>query len=409
MKCRFCGNEITKTVVDLINAPPSNAYLCEEQLNEPEVYYPLKIMVCEHCWLVQVDEYASSADIFDDDYLYFSSYSSSWVEHARKYVEMIIPKLSLTEKSHVMEIASNDGYLLQFFVQAKIPCIGVEPSTSTHAAALEKGVESIPEFFGESFAREITKERGKQDLIIGNNVLAHVPDINDFVEGLRIALADTGTITMEFPHLLNLLTYHQFDTIYHEHYSYLSLYTVQQIFAAHDLKIYDVETLPTHGGSLRIYACHNSDPRSVTGSVEKVVADEIAYGLTKYETYVSFQKQVETIRSAFLAFLLQAKTEGKTVVGYGAAAKGNTLLNYCGIKGNQTIAAVADASPHKQGRYLPGSHIPVISPEKIKELQPDYLIIFPWNLRDEIIQQNSYIREWGGKFVTVIPRLEIIE
>lgn len=409
MKCRFCGNEITKTVVDLINAPPSNAYLREEQLNEPEVYYPLKIMVCEHCWLVQVDEYASSADIFDDDYLYFSSYSSSWVEHARKYVEMIIPKLSLTEKSHVMEIASNDGYLLQFFVQAKIPCVGVEPSTSTHAAALEKGVESIPEFFGESFAREMIKARGKQDLVIGNNVLAHVPDINDFVEGLRTALADTGTITMEFPHLLNLLTYHQFDTIYHEHYSYLSLYTVQQIFAAHGLKIYDVETLPTHGGSLRIYACHNSDPRSGTESVGKVVADEIAYGLTKYETYVSFQKQVETIRSAFLAFLLQAKEERKTVVGYGAAAKGNTLLNYCGIKGNQTIVAVADASPHKQGRYLPGSHIPVISPEKIKELQPDYLIIFPWNLRDEIIQQNSYIREWGGKFVTVIPQLEIIE
>ncbi|HJK18360.1 MAG TPA: SAM-dependent methyltransferase, partial [Methanocorpusculum sp.] len=244
---------------------------------------------------------------------------------------------------------------------------------------------------------------------IGNNVLAHVPDINDFVEGLRIALVDTGTITMEFPHLLNLLTYRQFDTIYHEHYSYLSLYTVQQIFAAHGLKIYDVETLPTHGGSLRIYACHKLDPRSVTGSVEKVVADETAYGLTKYETYVSFQKQVETIRSAFLAFLLQAKAEGKTVVGYGAAAKGNTLLNYCGIKGNQTIAAVADASPHKQGRYLPGSHIPVISPEKIKELQPDYLIIFPWNLRDEIIQQNSYIREWEGKFVTVIPHLEIIE
>ena len=292
MKCRFCGNEITKPVVDLINAPPSNAYLREEQLNEPEVYYPLKIMVCEHCWLVQVDEYASSADIFDDDYLYFSSYSSSWVEHARKYVEMIIPKLSLTEKSRVMEIASNDGYLLQFFVQAKIPCVGVEPSTSTHAAALEKGVESIPEFFGESFAKEMIKARGKQDLIIGNNVLAHVPDINDFVEGLRTALADTGTITMEFPHLLNLLTYHQFDTIYHEHYSYLSLYTVQQIFAAHGLKIYDIETLPTHGGSLRIYACHNSDPRSVTGSVEKVVADETAYGLTKYETYVSFQKQV---------------------------------------------------------------------------------------------------------------------
>ena len=409
MKCRFCGNEITKTVVDLINAPPSNAYLREEQLNEPEVYYPLKIMVCEHCWLVQVDEYASSADIFDDDYLYFSSYSSSWVEHARKYVEMIIPKLSLTERSRVMEIASNDGYLLQFFVQAKIPCVGVEPSTSTHAAALEKGVESIPEFFGESFAREMIKACGKQDLIIGNNVLAHVPDINDFVEGLRTALADTGTITMEFPHLLNLLTYHQFDTIYHEHYSYLSLYTVQQIFAAHGLKIYDVETLPTHGGSLRIYACHNSDPRSITESVGKVVADETAYGLTKYETYVSFQKQVENIRSAFLAFLLQAKTEGKTVVGYGAAAKGNTLLNYCGIKGNQTIAAVADASPHKQGRYLPGSHIPVISPEKIKDLQPDYLIIFPWNLRDEIIQQNSYIREWGGKFVTVIPQLEIIE
>jgi len=409
MRCRFCGNEITKTVVDLVNAPPSNAYLREEQLNEPEVYYPLKIMVCDHCWLVQVDEYASSADIFDDDYLYFSSYSSSWVEHAQKYVEMIIPKLSLTRKSRVMEIASNDGYLLQFFVQAKIPCVGVEPSTSTRAAALEKGVESIPEFFGEEFAKRIIKTREKQDLIIGNNVLAHVPKINDFVEGLKIALADNGTITMEFPHLLNLLKYDQFDTIYHEHYSYLSLYAVQQIFAAHGLKIYDVEELPTHGGSLRIYACHNSDVRDITDAVEKIVADEITYDLATYDAYISFQKRVEIIRSAFLTFLLQAKNERKIVAGYGAAAKGNTLLNYCGIKGNQNIVAVADASPHKQGRYLPGSHIPVISPQQIKEIKPDYLIIFPWNLKEEIVRQNAYIREWGGKFVTVIPHLEIIE
>ncbi len=408
MKCRFCGNEIEDVVLDLVNAPPSNAYLREEQLNEPETFYPLKIMVCKHCWLVQVDEYASSAEIFDDDYLYFSSYSTSWVEHARKYVDMITDRLSLSKESHVMEIASNDGYLLQFFVMKSISCIGIEPSTSTISAAKEKGVESIPEFFGAKLADQIITEREKQDLVIGNNVLAHVPDINDFVEGLKIVLSTSGTITMEFPHLLNLLRLNQFDTIYHEHYSYLSLGSVQSIFAAHGLTIYDVEELSTHGGSLRIYACHNNTGFAISKSVSDVLAKEHNAGLNTLNAYANFQERVEKIRLNFLAFLLKAQKEGKTVAGYGAAAKGNTLLNYCGVKGEGMIKVVADASPHKQGRYLPGSHIPVVSPEKIKELKPDYLIIFPWNLKEEIMQQNAFIRKWGGKFVTAIPELKII-
>lgn len=408
MKCRFCGNDIEDVVLDLVNAPPSNAYLHEEQLNEPETFYPLKIMVCKHCWLVQVDEYASSADIFDDDYLYFSSYSTSWVEHARKYVHMITDRLSLSKVSHVMEIASNDGYLLQFFVKKNTPCVGIEPSTSTIPAAKEKGVESIPEFFCAELAYKIITEREKQDLVIGNNVLAHVPDINDFVEGLKIVLNDSGTITMEFPHLLNLLQLNQFDTIYHEHYSYLSLGSVQRIFAAHDLKIYDVEELSTHGGSLRIFACHNNAEFKIRKSVSDILEIERQFGLETLHVYSNFQECVEKIRLNFLAFLLQAQKEGKSVAGYGAAAKGNTLLNYCGVKGEGMIQVVADASPHKQGRFLPGSHIPVVSPEKIKELKPDYLIIFPWNLKEEIMQQNAFIRTWGGKFVTVIPDLEIL-
>lgn len=407
MKCRFCGKEIHDVVIDLINAPPSNAYLRENQLNEAEIFYPLKILVCKNCWLVQIDEYASSKEIFDNDYLYFSSYSSSWVEHAKKYVEMIINRLSLSSKSNVMEIASNDGYLLQFFVQAGIPCLGVEPSTSTAAAASEKGVKSIPDFFGTNLAKRIVSEHGKQDLIIGNNVLAHVPDINGFVEGLKLLLKCNGTITMEFPHLLNLLYYNQFDTIYHEHYSYFSLGTVKRIFAAHGLQIYDVEELPTHGGSLRIYACHVENKMKISHLVSEVLSKEITYGLNSHEIYESFQKQVEKIKEDFLQFLLDAQKENKIVVGYGAAAKGNTLLNYCGIRGNHIISGVADLSPHKQHRYLPGSHIPIISPENIKDIKPDYLLIFPWNLKDEIMAQNIFIREWDGKFVTVIPKLEI--
>jgi hypothetical protein len=407
MKCRLCGNDIEDIVLDLVNAPPSNAYLRKEQLNNPETYYPLKIMVCKHCWLVQMDEYASSADIFDDDYLYFSSYSTSWVNHARKYVDMITYRLSLSKKSHVMEIASNDGYLLQFFVKKSIPCIGVEPSTSTISAAKEKGVDSIPEFFGTVLANKIVTEREKQDLIIGNNVLAHVPNINDFVEGLKIALNTYGTITMEFPHLLNLLRLNQFDTIYHEHYSYLSLSSVKKMFASHDLMIYDVEELPTHGGSLRIYACHKNAGFNISKSVSDVLTKEQDAEMNTLNAYIYFQDRVEKIRADFLSFLLSAQNEGKIVAGYGAAAKGNTLLNYCGVKGEGLIKAVADASPHKQGRYLPGSHIPVVSPEKINELKPDYLIIFPWNLKEEIMQQNAFIRTWGGKFVTVIPEMKI--
>lgn len=407
MKCRFCGKELNEVFLDLVNAPPSNAYLREDQLNEPEKYYPLKIMVCDNCRLVQVDEYASSLDIFDNDYLYFSSYSTSWVEHARQYVEMITQRLRLSDKSNVMEIASNDGYLLQFFVKKGIPCIGVEPSTSTIPVAAEKGVESIPVFFGSQSASDIVGKRGKFDLIIGNNVLAHVPNINDFADGLNIALADNGTITMEFPHLLNLIKQTQFDTIYHEHYSYLSLTLVKSLFHAHGLRIYDVEKLSTHGGSLRIYACHDSSEYVTKSSVNEVISEESEFEISSYDVYKQFQNRVECIRDDFLEFLLKARKDGKTVAGYGAAAKGNTLINYCGIKGTGLIKAVADASPYKQGRYLPGSHIPIVSPDEIKQLKPDYLIIIPWNIKDEIIAQNSFIREWGGKFVIVIPKLEV--
>ena len=407
MKCRFCGNKMSEVMLDLVNAPPSNSYLTEEQLNLSEIYYPLKVMVCNHCWLAQTDEYASCVDIFDDDYLYFSSYSKSWVEHARQYVDMITNRLSLTKHSKVMEVASNDGYLLQFFVKKGIPCIGIEPSTSTHGEALKRGVESIPVFFGEKTASKIVSERGKQNLIIGNNVLAHVPDINDFVEGLRVALHPLGTITLEFPHLLNLLRYNQFDTIYHEHYSYLSLFTVKKILSEHRLNIYDAEELKTHGGSLRIYVCHASNNTPVTNNVARILEEENIFGISTIETYNDFQIRVDNIKNEFISFLTDAQKNRKIVVGYGAAAKGNTLLNYCGIKGPSLIKFIADLSPYKQGRFLPGSHIPIVPPSKITDTKPDYVIIFPWNIKEEIIAQNEFIREWGGKFVTVIPTLEI--
>ncbi len=312
MKCRFCGNTLEKVLIDMVNAPPSNSYLTKEQLNEPETYFPLKVLVCENCWLVQVDEYKSSNEIFCEDYAYFSSYSKSWVKHAENYVEMICKRLSLTNSSKVMEIASNDGYLLQFFVAKRIPCFGVEPSAGTVKAAEEKGVESITEFFGSDLAIRIVEERGKQDLVIGNNVLAHVPDINDFVKGLKTVLSDTGTITMEFPHLLKLIQFIQFDTIYHEHFSYLSLNTVEQIFLTHGLKIYDVEELPTHGGSLRIYACHlENGSYCVTEAVESLKKKEMDFGLLKPETYSSFQTKADNIKHSFLSFLTGTKKNGE--------------------------------------------------------------------------------------------------
>ena len=403
MKCRFCKTELSHVFVDLANSPASNSYLTKQQLDEPEVFYPLKIFVCEKCKLVQMDEYKKSDDIFDKDYAYFSSYSTSWLAHAKDYVEMISEKLALNSTSLVTEIASNDGYLLQYFQEKNIPCIGVEPTASTAKVAKEKGIEVIEEFFGSSLANTLTKS----DLILGNNVLAHVPDINDFVKGLKMALKKNATVTMEFPHLLNIIKENQFDTIYHEHFSYLSFYTVKQIFEEQGLKLYDVEKLPTHGGSLRIYATHKENDRAISQNVENLLKEEQTFGLFDMEIYQGFQEKANKVKYDLLAFLLQAKKENKKVVAYGAAAKGNTLLNYAGVK-NDLIEFVVDKSPHKQGKYLPASHIPVVSEEKISELKPEYILILPWNIRDEVIEQLNYVKEWNCEFVVAVPKLEII-
>lgn len=403
MKCRFCSHEVHHEFIDLVNAPPSNAYLTFDQLDEPEVFYPLKVLVCEQCFLVQVDEYKKSDEIFDADYAYFSSMSSSWVEHAKNYVEMITEKQKLNSYSHVIEIASNDGYLLQFFHSKNIPCLGVEPTKSTADIARGKGITVIEDFFGETLAGTLQKA----DVILGNNVLAHVPNINDFVKGLKVALKADGVITMEFPHLLNLIEKSQFDTIYHEHFSYLSLTTTMSVFKAHGLQIYDVEELVTHGGSLRIYATHIENTVSIAPQVKAVLQKEISANLDTLEGYKRFQEKANKIKYAFLNFLLHAKAQNKKVIGYGAAAKGNTLLNYCGIK-NDLIDFVVDKAPLKVGKYLPGSHIPIVTEENIKEMKPDFIVIFPWNIQEEIIHQLHYIKEWGGQFVVAIPRLEIV-
>jgi SAM-dependent methyltransferase len=402
MKCRHCKKELTQVFVNLFNAPPSNSYLTREQLNEPEILYPLKIFVCDRCFLVQIDEYKKSGEIFNADYAYFSSYSSSWLEHSRQYVEKIVPRLGLNEKSFVVEIASNDGYLLQYVREKHIPCLGIEPTASTAKVSKEKGIDVLEDFFGSKLALSLKKA----DLILGNNVLAHVPDINDFVRGLKIALKPRGTITMEFPHLLNLIACNQFDTIYHEHFSYLSLITVQAIFASQGLKIYDVEELSTHGGSLRIYATHRENDITIANTVNDLIKREKSARLDKIDGYLGFEEKIQQIKWGFLAFLLSARKEGKKVAAYGAAAKGNTFLNYCGVK-SDVIEFVADASPYKQNKFLPLSHIPVVPEDMIKEEKPDYVIILPWNIKDEIIPQLNYIKNWGAKFVVAMPKVEI--
>lgn len=408
MKCRFCNNSLTNVFMDLINTPLSNSYLSYEQLNEPEYYYPLKVFVCELCWLVQINEYKKSEDIFNSDYAYFSSFSSSWLKHAEKYSEMITEKLELDNNSKVIEIASNDGYLLQYFIQKKIPCIGIEPTECTAREARKKGVETIEEFFSYDLACFLAGQDKKADLIIGNNVLAHVPGINDFVKGMKTLLKYSGIITMEFPHIQKLIRYNQFDTIYHEHYSYLSLHTVINIFKKQGLTVYEVEELPTHGGSLRIYARHAGDKDlPVSENVKKLIQQEIDCGILQLETYERFQQKADQLKDNFLDFLLTKRKKGKRVAAYGAAAKGNTLLNYCGIK-NNLIEFVVDASPYKQGKYLPGSHIPIVNEQMITKLKPDYLVLLPWNLKDELLEQLHYIREWNGKMVVAVPELEII-
>ena len=407
MKCRFCGTILEHVFVDLVNAPLSNAYLTEEQLNEPEVYFPLKIFVCHECWLVQVDAYKKSDDIFDKDYAYFSSMSSSWLKHSKAFVDSIVLRLSLGSSSQVAEIASNDGYLLQYFKDKHIPCFGIEPTKSTATASREKGIETLESFFSLDLARELVRKEKSADLIIGNNVLAHVPDIVDFVSGMAFLLKSRGTITMEFPHLLNLLKFSQFDTIYHEHFSYLSLSTTISVFHHCGLKIYDVQELDTHGGSLRIYATHAENKAiDIHDRVGQVLVKEDDFGLNDISTHKSLQNNADKIKSDFLSFLLNQKRKGMKVAGYGAAAKGNTLLNYCGVK-NDLIEFVADAAPSKQGKFLPGSHVPVVEESKLSEFKPDFIILFPWNIKNELVQHLTYTRAWGAKFVTAVPGLEI--
>jgi len=387
----------------------SNSYLSVAELDGPEIYYPLSVYVCTHCWLMQIEDYQKSQEIFGEDYRYYSSYSSLWLKHAEEYVNKIIPLLGLTSSSKVMEIASNDGYLLQFFKRRDVPCFGVDPAKGPATKAEEKGIETVCEFFTTTLAEELVRKKGLQDLIIGNNVLAHVPDINNFVASLALVLSPHGTVTLEFPHLLELICENQFDTIYHEHYFYLSLTTVHSIFSKHGLRIYDVEKLSTHGGSLRVYACHTNDTSHPTErAVSLIINEEQRTGLFEILTYHAFQERVDQIRINFLQFLLEQRASGKRIVGYGAAAKGNTLLNYCGIKGTTYIEYVADASPFKQGFYLPGSRIPIVDSERIFIDKPDYVIIFPWNLKTEIMKQLAGIREWGGQFVLVIPSLKVL-
>jgi len=408
MNCRFCGTPLKHEFIDLVNAPPSNSFLTREQLNEPEVFFPLRLFVCEKCFLVQIDEYKKSSDIFNTEYAYFSSYSSTWLDHAKKYVEMITERLRLNDAAHVIEIASNDGYLLQYFLQKQIPCLGIEPSANTAQVAKEKGIDTLEEFFSADLAEKLSQKGKKADLIIGNNVLAHVPDINDFVKGLKIALKSGGVITMEFPHLKKLVENNQFDTIYHEHFSYLSLATTKRILETNSLDICDVEELPTHGGSLRIYVKHTEDmSRTISFRTLKLLERERSKGMGRIDFYLDFQKRANHAKYKLLDFLIQQKRLGKQVIAYGAAAKGNTLINFCGIK-SDLIAYAVDASPHKQGKFLPGSHIPVVSEASIKASKPDYILVLPWNIKEEIIEQLQYVRGWGGQFVIPIPDLTLV-
>ncbi len=406
MKCRHCGTPLTHTFLDLGFAPPSNAYLTEADLTRPEKYYPLKIKVCDQCWLVQTEDYAKANELFNSDYAYFSSTSTSWLAHAECYAQKVIEQLSLGPESLVIEVASNDGYLLKNFFTAGIPCLGIEPTASTAEAAEKLGIPVLREFFGESLGKKLAAEGKQADLIAGNNVFAHVPDINDFTRGLKAALKPSGTITLEFPHLMRLIEHTQFDTVYHEHFSYLSLHTVSRIFDSAGLRIWNVEELPTHGGSLRIYGCHSDDARTAYPSVAALMQEEANRGLQQLETYLSFQPKADKIKHDLLAFLIDQKREGKKVAAYGAAAKGNTLLNYGGVKPD-LLPFVCDAATAKQGKYMPGSHISILPPTAIRETKPDFIVILPWNIADEVIGQNSFVREWGGKFVTSVPELRI--
>ena len=407
MKCRFCATTLSDVFLDLGSAPPSNAFLSAAALQSPETWFPLKLFTCPECHLVQVDEVQGHEQLFATDYVYFSSYSRSWLQHAERYVGMATARLNLDTHSLVVEVASNDGYLLQYVAERGIPCIGIEPTAGTAQVAQSKGIDTVVRFFDTAFAREFTADRGHADLIIANNVLAHVPDINDFVGGLAVLLNAQGVVTAEFPHLLELVENRQFDTVYHEHFSYLSFHTIQRIFAAHGLRVWDVEQLPTHGGSLRIWACRQNAARVEMPAVAAMLAREQAARMFELPFYQGFQSVAETVKDAFLEFLLQQKRNDRRVAGYGAAAKGNTLLNFAGVRAD-LLAFVADASPHKQGRFLPGARIPVVDEAHLRAARPDFVVVLPWNLRDEVTEQLAYIRGWGGRFVFAVPVLEIV-
>jgi 2-polyprenyl-3-methyl-5-hydroxy-6-metoxy-1,4-benzoquinol methylase len=393
---------------DLGMSPFSNSYLKAAQLNQMEPFYPLHAWVCGSCFLVQLEEFESPEHIFSD-YAYFSSYSDSWLKHVEDYADQMIKRFGFNARSHVVEIASNDGYLLQYFVRRGIPVLGIEPAANVAAVAEKKGVPTLVKFFGTETANELAARKKQADLLLGNNVLAHVPDLNDFVRGMARLLKDTGVITMEFPHLLRLMAENQFDTIYHEHFSYFSFLTVEKVFAAHKIVLFDVEEIPTHGGSLRIFGRHAGDAiKPVSARVNKLRETEIAAGLDQIETYKAFAEQIKATKRALLRFLVDAKEQGKRVVGYGAPAKGNTLLNYCGVR-TDLIEYTVDRSPHKQGMYLPGIHIPIFTPEKIAAMRPDYVLILPWNIKEEIMEQMAHVRSWGGKFVVPIPKVRLLD
>ena len=405
--CLFCGTPLTHTFVDLGKSPLCESYLSAEQLDQMEPFYPLHVYVCAECYLVQLKEYVSGEEIFTE-YAYFSSYSDSWLAHARRYTDQMIDQFGLTASSHVVEVASNDGYLLQYFVERGIPALGIEPAANVAKVAVARGVPTLVKFFGRATARELVAEGKQADLLLGNNVLAQVPDLNDFVAGLKIALAPGGVITIEFPHLMQLVANNQFDTIYHEHFSYFSWLAAERIFAAHGLVLFDVEELPTHGGSLRIYARHDDDTAKTTTERARALRQrEVDAGLLSLDYYRSFAMQVEKTKRDLLEFLIEAKRAGKRVVGYGAPGKGNTLLNYCGIR-TDFLDFTVDRSPYKQGKFLPGTQIPIRHPDAIREVRPDYVLILPWNLRDEIATQLAYVREWGGQLVVPIPRVEVL-
>lgn len=408
MKCRHCESELKLPLVDLGSAPPSNAYLTEQTLQAPEKWFPLKVLVCERCWLVQTEDLAQANELFDAEYAYFSGFSSSWLAHSERYVTDMVARFNLTADSHVVEVAANDGYLLQYVKARNIPCTGVEPTTSTAAAARAKGIPIVEDFFGLRLARELAAQGKQADLTIANNVLAHVPDINDFVAGFAALLKPLGVATFEFPHLLKLVEENQFDTIYHEHFSYLSLTAANRVFSANGLSIFDVEEHPTHGGSLRVFAQRSdTGQQACSARVDELLQREAQAGMLGADYYAGFQAKTDQVKNDFLAFLLEAKRQGKTTAAYGAAAKGNTLMNYAGIR-SDLIPFVVDRNLAKQGKYMPGSRIPIMDENQLKDTKPDYVVILPWNLKAEVMQQLEYIHIWGGQFVTAVPEMRVV-